>query len=635
MPGLANSVVTDAGIAAAVAAGSAGALIQITGFTIGSSSAAQGSSALVTDTAVDGLVFTGGMSYVSVSIQNSDTVLFRIFLGQEVGDFNIGQIGLMMGSTLFSKHVLPAQSFKTIGSPPVTLGNVKVFDIAIRFTNIANLLDLSYIAAMYASLPEVDTQLLLPSAASSIYSAYLVHDHTFAHHPAIAVRHNSAWHYDMYKPYPGQGVGMLTLPSTTTLMHASATIGKVVYWSTTNTDFRAYANSISTSPMGVVTGTYDITTNGIVERNAVGIGSPMTPGTLYYSDNSGVLTTTAKGTAIAVAVDANMLYINCGYSPKLGGYLDTFLYGVTTGTGAAYNLSIPTYGTSLVVGKVFWVNFHDINANNATLNLNSTGALNLVEIDGTQILGEYLLSGSIAPVIYDGTVLRIMNSLSPNQVRNIARQAFSNPSRTKYTVPGSYTFTVPANVKFITLKLWGGGASGGGASAGSPGGAASGGGSGAYTTKSLAVVPGDTVAIVVPSGGAGGASAGANGTSGGAATATFLATTYTANGGTFGLGATAGIAQNSQSGGSVVNGDDTSLQGAPSVQGSFSYNGTLSVAQGGSGGTSPFGGYGGNGGAGNGNPGQAPGGGGAGGGGTPGSVATGGAGGNGAVWVEY
>jgi hypothetical protein len=163
---MANSLVTDAGIAAAIAAGTSGILVNITGFTLGTSSAAQGATATASDTAVDNLVFTGDTSYMTVSIQNSDTVLFRIFLGQEVGDFNIGQIGLMMGSTLFSKHVLPAQTYKTVGSPPTTLGNIKVFDVAIRLTNIANLLNLSYIAAMYASLPEVDFE--TSSAPSSI-----------------------------------------------------------------------------------------------------------------------------------------------------------------------------------------------------------------------------------------------------------------------------------------------------------------------------------------------------------------------------------------------------------------------------------------------------------------------------------
>ncbi len=79
-----------------------------------------------------------------------------------------------------------------------------------------------------------------------------------------------------------------------------------------------------------------------------------------------------------------------------------------------------------------------------------------------------------------------------------------------WSTPGSNSFVVPAGVTNITMKLWGAGAGGGdghqppSAPIGTTKGSGGGGGGGGYTTQLLAVIAGETLTIIVPSGGAGG-----------------------------------------------------------------------------------------------------------------------------------
>ena len=75
----------------------------------------------------------------------------------------------------------------------------------------------------------------------------------------------------------------------------------------------------------------------------------------------------------------------------------------------------------------------------------------------------------------------------------------------------STSFTVPAGVINLYCRLWGGGGGGGGCTTSSGG--ASGGGGGEYREGALAVLPGQSVTIVVGVGGTGGV-AGSNGNNG-------------------------------------------------------------------------------------------------------------------------
>jgi hypothetical protein len=96
--------------------------------------------------------------------------------------------------------------------------------------------------------------------------------------------------------------------------------------------------------------------------------------------------------------------------------------------------------------------------------------------------------------------------------------------QTTYT-SGSGNFTVPCDVTSVTVQIWGGGGAGGGGNNNNNGG--SGGGAGGYSTSTLSVTAGSTIAYAVGTGGTGNNNTGVSGT----------ATTFgalTANGGSGG-----------------------------------------------------------------------------------------------------
>lgn len=95
---------------------------------------------------------------------------------------------------------------------------------------------------------------------------------------------------------------------------------------------------------------------------------------------------------------------------------------------------------------------------------------------------------------------------------------------------GITTWTVPCGVTSVTVKAWGAGGGGGGSNANKDGG--SGGGGGAYSTRVLAVTPGDEISYSVGVSGGGGLEAGlTDGDDGGDTVVTYGAFTITAGGG--------------------------------------------------------------------------------------------------------
>jgi hypothetical protein len=78
-----------------------------------------------------------------------------------------------------------------------------------------------------------------------------------------------------------------------------------------------------------------------------------------------------------------------------------------------------------------------------------------------------------------------------------------------YATAGTFTWVVPPCVTSVTVRAWGAGGAGGGASATDRNGG--GGGGGAYSIRTEAVTPGETLRITVGTGGAGGTGNGAAG----------------------------------------------------------------------------------------------------------------------------
>lgn len=238
-----------------------------------------------------------------------------------------------------------------------------------------------------------------------------------------------------------------------------------------------------------------------------------------------------------------------------------------------------------------------------------------------------------------------------NDTGNAYAAAYAQPTTTTttYTTPGTTSFVVPANVTSIKAECWGAGGGG-------QGGSGAGGGGGEYAREdTLAVTPGETLTIVVGTGGAGGpGGVGGPGSAGGSTavkrgtinlvfghggpgsnSATTLGGTGSTNTTHFNGGGshanTTGVSTGGAGGGSSAGTNGTGNNGASNV-------GTT----GGAGGTAPVGGAaggaGGNGTGTSGTPGtagSAPGGGGGTGGAGSSSNSAGGAGGNGQVRLTY
>ncbi|HLF52296.1 glycine-rich domain-containing protein, partial [Flavobacterium sp.] len=175
----------------------------------------------------------------------------------------------------------------------------------------------------------------------------------------------------------------------------------------------------------------------------------------------------------------------------------------------------------------------------------------------------------------------------------------ANAQTTTETFSTSGTWICPAGVTSATVKVWGGGGSGGGSSANNNGG--SGGGGGGYSTKTFAVLPGQTITYTIGTGGTAGA-VGADGNTGLPTTLTHAPSTTSitanggakgiANGGAFGTGGTAigGTTNTSGSdgavGGSAPGGNGGNGGNAPSTGGSgqTNNNGSSGIIPGGGGG---------------------------------------------------
>ncbi len=308
-----SGVITNAGITAAIQAGTAGPQINITGFRIGSASAVDGAVALVTDTDVDSFVYQGTAAQVSYLIIDADSAMFRIELDTTVGNFSVGNIGLTMANNvLFAKAVMPAESVKYMSIPPTTVGNIKFYNIVMRLANIASLINLTIIESLTAAIPEVASELALPPALSSPFDAYMVDNHTHVGVPTTALRLNGNWYHSPHRLYPGQG--QCVIACSPGLFASNVTVPSAVYLNT-GTELFTLADGAnpSTAGMGMCTSTFEVTVSGQVPGTLLGVTGTLSPGTLYYVNTAslaGKLTTAPIGQPVAVAVSTTDIFLN-------------------------------------------------------------------------------------------------------------------------------------------------------------------------------------------------------------------------------------------------------------------------------------------------------------------------------------
>jgi Phage tail-collar fibre protein len=312
------TTVTTAGTQAIITAGSTGPQINITGFTIGSQSAAQGATPDPTQTAVLDLVYTGTTNQIAfLALPDQDACLFRITLDPTtVGTFQVGQIGLMIGNTLFALAVLLQQQPKIQQNLPGTLGNALSFDFILGISNASACINLTLLQSLEASLPEVTDETALPNASTTLFNTYYTRNNTLTGNPALATRLNGNWYFDVQRLTAGQGNTVLAVNSS--LFSPSCQINMAVYYDyTQKLILPADVTSNFKFPIGIMTSTFEITQTGFVTRFMPGTASDIWPATLtpettycVQVGSPGIPGVLPTFQVYGIAVDTNHMYVD-------------------------------------------------------------------------------------------------------------------------------------------------------------------------------------------------------------------------------------------------------------------------------------------------------------------------------------
>lgn len=311
------SVITKAGTQAIMSAGTSGPLIDITGFRIGARSAAQGAVADKNDTDVDDFVYSGDSTAISYQVlPDSESCMFQIVLDESVGDFTVGQIGLMAGNTLFSKSVLFRTENKWKSELPGRYGNTITFNIILTISDVESCINLTILRSLYASLPQVETENDLPLAATSLYNTYVVRNHTKTGTEALASKRNNQWNFTTMRPSAGNGEAVIPVGSTA--FDASVKINMSVYYDSTAEKYLpADVSDVTKHPVGVRSSTFEVMTCGLLHRyNTDDIWPVLNLGNLYSTGSSAnigkpILSNSAAPYGLAVSQDS--MFVDFGY----------------------------------------------------------------------------------------------------------------------------------------------------------------------------------------------------------------------------------------------------------------------------------------------------------------------------------
>ena len=193
-----QQLITSAGITALSNAISRGTSVNVIGYRIGSRVNFTPASNI---TNVDTLVFpstgvaTNGLSY-TITNGVTNQVLFRISLNSTLGNFNVGNIGLFIGSTnspiLLAIVTLDETDTKTATVINGAEGNILTYDMYITVNDIANSINYSLIDSntnSLLSLPTVTDETNLPDVTNTNLKTIIVRSHSsYNNKPVIAQR---------------------------------------------------------------------------------------------------------------------------------------------------------------------------------------------------------------------------------------------------------------------------------------------------------------------------------------------------------------------------------------------------------------------------------------------------------------
>lgn len=297
-----TTVITDAGIAKAIAAGSGGPLIKVTHFKFGSDIITGTISSAMTD--VSGEVYVGNNSQITYSKVDDSNFVYMISVDDTVGDFNVGNIGLFLeDGTMFAIAALVSTSPKIKDNPP-QIGNFKDYEVHVRLDGQANITDLTILTAADAKLPEVATESSLPSPDSAFFPVYFVRNHMTYGTPAIAARFASRWWLTLLSDKPDQqGVAI-----------------DINTWDNDNVDpgMHVYRNAVSGKlelgdgtddaklPIGLRGSNNELVANGMYIHH-----EPMfTAGQHYFAGPEGTLVTATTKVYVGFAVSTTHLLVS-------------------------------------------------------------------------------------------------------------------------------------------------------------------------------------------------------------------------------------------------------------------------------------------------------------------------------------
>ena len=306
---MSTTAITKLGLRQAALAGMYGPQITITGVKIGSNLITASSD--MTD--VSGKVWEGGTDYIRYQVLNDSTVLFKITLTEDIGDFNIGNIGLYLDSgDLFAIVALPAVSEKIKNNPPDVVGNRRIFNIPIVLSGIATITNLSVLIADEASIPVVANETYLPEPLVAPYSVYSVLQHTGFGAPVLAIRVDSNWWFVPAQLSVGSGYQFSSANFDT---QDPPAVGDAIRFDKAAGLFRkADATNLTDGYMGFRGPNNTVVIDGRYrDPNSTEENPSFVAGLKYYADGgvqAGRLTVTPTAWYVGMAVDGDTLLLN-------------------------------------------------------------------------------------------------------------------------------------------------------------------------------------------------------------------------------------------------------------------------------------------------------------------------------------
>lgn len=347
-----RTIITNAGISAAINAGLNGPRIKVNKVKIGNQIIVP--TAQMTDVTGDvGQEFDS--SYIQYQVIDDRTFLFKITLDESVGDFDIGNIGLFLeDGTMFTITALTKVEEK-IKNNGETVGNRRVFEIPIVLSGLSGLIDVTILVPDEASIPFVANENSLPEASLAPYSVYEVVFHTGYRCSCLALRTSSGWSFvqpqaaeqggSFYEGYFADGIS----------------VGDLVYWNGAQHLFmKADGLDNSKGYLGIRGSLNNVVNTGVYIKE----GWNLNPGTRYYANGgqyAGLLTTVPNNYFVGIAIDSNTMYLG-----TLAETIDNKVTSINTTTPSNVKYPSESAIVELVMGqlegyaKTDMSNVHDV-----------------------------------------------------------------------------------------------------------------------------------------------------------------------------------------------------------------------------------------------------------------------------------